>query len=146
VLQREVPQPTAVASPVVLMEATSLSLETQPWKSGFPARFSAVGGALYVPMAMNCAVSPILFRVWVPGMSVIPTRARSAETPMVTVSVAVPVTKPNDEDMVAVIVVVPPLRGVASPVELMVATAGLLDAHVTESVMSVVWVGCEVLV
>jgi hypothetical protein len=92
VLQLEVPQPTAVAKPDELIEATSLSLDTQPWKSGLPARFSVVGGALYVPMAINCAVSPKLFRVWAAGMRVIAIKARWVKTPVVTVSVAVPVT------------------------------------------------------
>jgi hypothetical protein len=45
--------------------------------------------------------------------------------------------------MVAVMEVVPELAGVANPEELMVAIAELLDAQVTESVMSFVTGGCE---
>ena len=60
-----------------------------------------------------------------------------------TVRLALPVTWPIDEDVVAVIVVVPELTGVANPEELTVATPGLLDAHVTESVIFSVLVGCE---
>lgn len=60
-----------------------------------------------------------------------------------TARVAVPVTGPKYEDVVAVIFVVPALTGVASPEELTVATAGLLDVHVTEFVMVSVLGGCE---
>jgi hypothetical protein len=97
---------------------------------------------------MNCAESPIVTNVWLLGSieTLINPLPVPVPVPVATVRVALPVTGPNDEDMVAVTVVIPTLRGVASPVELIVATAGLLDAHVTESVMLVVWVGCELFV
>ena len=95
-----------------------------------------------MPIAKNWAVSPTAANVWLLG-SIERLIKPLLLVPLVTVKVAVPVTGPNDEDMIAVIVVVPALRGVASPDELMLATVGLLDDQVTESVMFWVWVGCE---
>jgi hypothetical protein len=86
-------------------------------------------------MAMNCAVPPIVFRVWLLGMTVIAVNSRWVWTPVVTVSVAVPTTGPEEPFMVAVMVVVPTETAVASPVESTVATPVLLDAHVASSVM-----------
>ena len=53
-----------------------------------------------------------------------------------TVSVAVAETTPVNPLMLAVMVVEPEERAVATPVALIVATAGALDVHVTESVRS----------
>jgi hypothetical protein len=53
-----------------------------------------------------------------------------------TESVAVAETTPVNPLILAVMVVVPEERAVATPVELMVATAGELEVHVTESVRS----------
>ena len=143
VTQLEVPQATAVAKPDELIEATLASLDTQPRKFGLPARFSVVGGVLKVPIAMNCAVPPMVFRVWLLGMMVIAVNSRRSGTPVVTIRVAVPTTGPEDPFMVAVMVVVPTATAVASPEELMVATPVLLDAHVASSVMFCVVGGCE---
>jgi hypothetical protein len=64
---------------------------------------------------------------------------RTPPLPPVTVRLAVPTTGPDDEDIVAVMEVVPELTAMATPVEgMMVATAVLLDAQVTELVMSFV--------
>jgi hypothetical protein len=64
---------------------------------------------------------------------------RPPPLPPVTVRLAVPTIGPDDEDIVAVMEVVPELTAMATPVEgMMVATAVLLDAQVTELVMSFV--------
>jgi hypothetical protein len=82
--------------------------------------------------------------VFAPGRIVIVVNCRwPPPPPVVTVRVAVPTTGPDDEDVVAVMEVVPELTGVATPKELTVATAELLDPQVTESVMSFVRRGCE---
>jgi hypothetical protein len=143
VTQLEVPQATAVAKPDELIEATLASLDTQPRKFGLPARFSVVGGALKDPIAMNCAVPPMVFSVWLLGMMVIAVNSRWSGTPVVTFRVAVPTTGPKDPFMVAVMVVVPTAKAVARPEELMVATPVLLDAQVASSVIFCVVVGCE---
>ena len=137
-------QATAVASPVWSMEATPGSLDCQFTR---PAKFWVVGLLLNVPIAMNCAESPIVTNVWVLGsIEMLINPVPVVPVPAATVRVALPVTGPNDEDMVAVIVVVPELRGLANPVELMLATAGLLDTHVTVFVIFSVCGGCGFLV
>jgi hypothetical protein len=87
---------------------------------------------------MNCEVSPSAFSTCVPVPGIIVSEVKVAGP--VTLRLAVPVTGPKEEDMVAVMEVVPAPIPEANPSELTVATAGLLDAHVTELVRSsVVW-------
>ena len=71
-------------------------------------------------------------------MMAMETTADPGETPPppVTVSVADAETTPVNPLTLAVMVVVPAVRPVATPVELIVATAGTLDVHVAESVRS----------
>ena len=89
-----------------------------------------------VPRAMNCAVWLICDRDCKPGVIVTETIG-SVETALaVTVRVALAVMVPVNPFMVAVIVVVPAPTAVAMPVELMVATVGELEVHVTKSVSS----------
>ena len=62
--------------------------------------------------------------------------------PLVTLRFAVPLTGPNAAAVVAVMDVVPEPTDVARPDALIVAVAGVLDAQVTELVMSRVSEGC----
>lgn len=134
-------QPSADASPEALTEATLVSLDCQVTS---PAMFWVVGLLLNVPITMNWALSPIEFRVWVPGIIVRLIRSWPVgPDPLATLRLAVPVTRPVDADEVAVTEVVPALTPVASPEAPIVAIAGVLDAHVTELVMSRVDGGCE---
>jgi len=127
-------QPTAVACPDELIEATLVSLDCHVTS---PAMFWVVGLLLKVPITMNWAVSPIAFTVWAPGIIVRLIRSWMAgPDPLATFRLAVPVTRPDELDEVAVTEVVPMLTPVASPEALMVAIAGVLEAHVTELVMS----------
>ena len=92
---------------------------------------------------MNCAAAPIAFSVWLLGVIVIAVKSRAPPAPPVaTVRLAVPITLPVDEVMVAVIEVVPLPTAVATPEALTVATSVLLDAHVTPVVMFWVVDGC----
>lgn len=139
--QLEVEQPTAVADPVWSIVAIVASLDCHVTS---PARLCVVGLLLNVPIAMNWAASPTVVSVWAPGTIEILTRSWPGCTVAgVTVRLAVPLTGPDDEDMVAVMEVVPELTPVASPAELMLAIPVLLDTHVTELVMSAVVAGCE---
>ncbi len=129
------PVPTPVASPEELIVATSTSLECQVTMS---VMSRVIGLLLNVPMAINCAVSPVRFRSWALGIIV---RAVSAPpwlagTPPVEVKSALAVTGPKDEFIVAVTETVPAAIAVAKPVALTVAMAGLADAQVTLVVMS----------
>jgi hypothetical protein len=135
-------QAIAVASPDESIAAMSTSLDAQVTVS---VRSTVVGLVLKVPSAMNCEVSPILFKVCVslPGRIVMADSARAPPPPpATTIRLAVPVTTPLNECVVAVIGVVPVPVAVTSPEESTVATRSLADAHVTCVVRSCVFVGC----
>ena len=78
------------------------------------------------PVAMNCAGSPIEFRVCAPGVTVIEVSVRTGGgVDKDTVTVALPVT-PFD---VAVMVAVPAPTAVAIPLGFTVTTPGALEDH-----------------
>src|ERR1039458_9637300 len=84
--------------------------------------------SLYVPVAMNCCVSPAAIEA-LAGVTV--TEARTGE---VTVSVAVPCTVPE----AAAIVVLPTIKPLARPAALIVATGSADELHVTDEVKACV--------
>jgi hypothetical protein len=89
------PQATAVASPVELIVAIPVSAEAQVTIS---VMSTVIGGAVYVPLAMNCEVSPIVYKVcvFIPGRIVIADNALCCiGVPGLTVKVAVPVMVPE---------------------------------------------------
>ena len=113
----EVPVPTAVARPAVVIVATDVVAEAQlTW----PVR-SCVVLSLYVPVAVNCWVSPLAM-LGLAGVTVIDWSAA-----VVTVSTVEPLMEPS----VAEIVEVPVPTAVASPVVLMDATDVVAEAHET---------------
>ena len=115
--------PIAVARPLELIVATRTSLETQvTWL----VKSCVVGEPVKLPIAMNCDVSPITATGCWLGITVIESSVRAGEV-AVTVRVAVPTTPL----LLAVIVVTPALKAVASPVELIVATCVSLEIHCT---------------
>jgi hypothetical protein len=87
---------------------------------------SCVEASVYVPVAVNCCLSP-LATLGVAGVTAMETSAAA-----LTVSVVFPVTLPE----VAVMVVVPVARVVARPLAAMVAVVGVDDAQVTDDVRS----------
>jgi hypothetical protein len=115
------PDATAVANPVVLIVAVAVEVEVQ---LTLPVMFCVVP-LLNVPVAVNCKVRPGVSDGFA-GVTVIDDKM-AAET----VSVADPEMLPE----VALIVVVPTATAVASPAALMVAVAGVPEAHVTLVVM-----------
>ena len=133
-----VPQDTAVADPVLLTVATGILLEDHVVAVLLVRSISPP--LTSVPKATNCVVCPICGIVGLLGRIVMD--CRPGGPPAVTVRLAVPTTTPDDEDMVAVMEVVPELTATAAPTgapgEEKVATAWLLEAQVTEFVMSVV--------
>jgi hypothetical protein len=84
--------------------------------------------SLYVPMAVNCCVSPASIEA-LAGVTL--TEARTGE---VTVSIAAPCTVPET----AVIVVPPTIKPLARPPALIVATEGADELHVVDEVKTCV--------
>ena len=113
----DVPVPTAVARPAVVIVATDVVAEAQlTW----PVRFCVVL-SLYVPVAVNCWVSPLAM-LGLSGVTVIDWSAA-----VVTVSTVEPVIPLNLAEMVEV----PVPTAVASPAAVMVATVVVADVQVT---------------
>src|SRR5260370_1282824 len=110
----EVPTPTAVASPVLLIVATV------PVAEAHTALLSTcVELSLNVPVAVNCCVAPLP----IDGFAGV--TAMDASVAGVTVSSVEPVMLP----LVAEIVEVPTPTVVAKPVALIVATVAVAEAH-----------------
>jgi hypothetical protein len=84
--------------------------------------------SLYVPVAVNCCVLPALIEGFA-GLMLI-----DARTGEVTVKLAVPLIDPE----VAVIVVLPTVKPLDNPTELIVATMGNDEIHVTDELRSCV--------
>ena len=112
------PEARAVASPVALIDATVVFEEAQTTES---VRL-AVEPSVYVPVAVNCSVSPAA-RFGLAGLTAIDDTAAGA-----TVSVVVPLTLPS----VAVMVDEPVVIVVARPPVEIVATEVVADAQTTD--------------
>src|SRR5712664_2508015 len=112
----EVPAPTAVASPVLLIVAT---VPVPDADAHTVLLSTCVELSLNVPVAVNCCVAPLVIEGFA-GVTAIDTSVAG-----VTVSSVEPVMLPT----VAEIVEVPAPTAVAKPVALMVATPGAADAH-----------------
>jgi hypothetical protein len=112
----EVPTATPVARPPGVIVATPDELH-----AAVLVRFCVLP-LLYVPVAVNCCVLPAAIEGFA-GVTAI--EARTGE---VTVSVVVPCTVPET----AVIVVLPTIKPLASPAELIVATLGADEIHVAD--------------
>jgi hypothetical protein len=119
-----VPTAMVVASPPAAIVAAAVFEDTHVAED---VR-SRVDRSVYVPVAVNCCVSPAA-TLGFGGVTAIETSAAGR-----TFSVVLPVTDPD----VAEIVVVPCTRVVARPPAAIVAAAALEDAHVAEDVRS--WV------
>jgi hypothetical protein len=115
-----VPVARVVARPLAAMVAV---VGVDDAQVAVAVRF-CVEPSVYVPVAVNCCVSP-LATLGLPGVTAIETSAAA-----VTVNVVLPVMLPE----VAEIVVVPAATPVARPVEAIVAAATLLDAQVAVEV------------
>jgi len=135
------PLPTAVASPVVVpIVAICVLLELQ---ATWLVRFTVAPDEV-VPMARNwvvCVGDATACEVGIIATDAIVPPAVPPPLEPVAVRVALEVTWPLNESVLAVIVVVPAPTAVATPAALIVATAGTLEVHVTELVMFCV-VGC----
>src|SRR5216684_62412 len=110
----EVPTPTAVASPVLLIVATVPVAEAH---TALPS--TCVELSLNVPVAVNCCVAPLP----IDGFAGV--TAMEVSVAAVTVSSVEPVMLP----LVAEIVEVPTPTAVANPVLLIVATVPVAEAH-----------------
>jgi hypothetical protein len=126
----------AAPVPFVLMGKMFGAPETQLTEF---VRSLTVGADANVPMARYWPVPCRLLTVTELGM--MESDSRPATPPvlpagLITVSVPVVETTPVNPFMLAVMVVVPEPTAVATPVELMVATDGALDVHVTLLVTS----------
>jgi hypothetical protein len=122
----ELPWPTPVARPPVEMVATWTLLELQvTWLVR-----SSVVPEERVPIAMNWLVWPGEASDCEPGMMASETSVPVPLVPPVPVTVMV-AEAVIDPDMLAVIVELPADTAVANPVELTVATDGVLDDQVT---------------
>src|SRR5438445_376932 len=110
----EVPAPTVVASPVLLMVATVAVPEVFPYTTLFRSELSE-----NVPVAVNCCVSPLATEGFA-GVTAIDTRTGGAH-----VRTAVPPMLPLASETLEV----PAPTVVASPVLLMVATVAVPQAH-----------------
>jgi len=120
----DVPVPTAVARPALVIVATEVVAEAQvTWLVKICVELSE-----YVPVAMNCSVSP-LATLRFAGVTAIDLRA-AAET-VITVEPLIPLS-------VALIVEVPVATAVARPAVVIVATDVVAEAQVTWFVTS--WV------
>ena len=134
------PWVNAVAKPVFApIVAICVLLEDQ---ETWLVRFS-VAPVDVVPIAMNWVVSLGTATDWALGMIVRDVTLDEGDEPpppdvAVTVRVALAVRVPVNPFIVAVMVVVPAVSAVAIPVELTLATAGVLEVHVAESVSSCV--------
>ena len=115
---------TPVAKPAALIVATVVSDELQVTE---PVKF-CVELSLNVPVAVNCCVLP----AGIDGFAGV--TAIDDSVAAVTVNVVEPTTAP----LVALIVDVPTFTAVANPAALIVAFAGVPDAHVTLPVRSCV--------
>jgi len=122
-----VPVEFSVASPEELIVATFTSLDTQVTE--FVT--SCVGGVtpVKVPIAMYCAVSPVVATVWEGGIIVIALSPGTVEEVTVTVA-ELTMTAPLVLRAVAVMVVVPGPVAVTSPEELTLPTWVSLDTQV----------------
>src|SRR5216684_1929418 len=110
----DVPVPTLVARPVLLIVATPGVAEAHT-----AVLSTCVELSLNVPVAVNCCVAPLGIEGF-PGVTAIDTSVAG-----VTVSRVEPLMLPT----VAEIVEVPAPTAVAKPVTLIVATPGVADAH-----------------
>jgi hypothetical protein len=110
----EVPVPTVVARPVLLIVATVAVPDTHT-----ALLSTCVELSLNVPVAVNCCVAPLVIDGFA-GVTAIDTSVAG-----VTVSSVEPLMLPT----VAEIVEVPAPTAVAKPVALMVATPGVAEAH-----------------
>jgi hypothetical protein len=115
-----VPTATAVANPPELMVAVAVVPDPQVTDA---VRFCVLL-SLYVPVAVNCCVSPLA----IDGLAGVTAIDWSAAD--VTVRTVDPTIAPE----VALMVLVPTATAVANPPELMVAVAVVPDAQVTEAV------------
>jgi hypothetical protein len=115
-----VPTATVLARPPVAIVAVPASVEAQVAE----AVRSAVEPSEYVPVAVNCCVTPAATTGFA-GVT-----AMEASTGGSTVSVALPVTPPEAAEIVAV----PGAWVVARPLVAMVAAAAFVDVQVTEAV------------
>src|SRR5262249_55550142 len=116
----DVPVATAVAKPVPEMVATAGVADAQVTC----AVRSSVEPAEYVPVAVNCRVSP-LATLGLAGVTAI-----DCSTAVVTVRTVEPDMPPSVAEMFAV----PPAAAVARPVLLIVATEVVADAQITRFV------------
>lgn len=115
-----VPAATPVAKPLALMVAVAAVLDAQVSVASCAAL--AVVPSVIRPLAVNCVVLPTVTAAGLGAMD------KVANTAALTVNVIVLDGTPA---MLAVMVVVPTATLDTPPVALTVATAGLLDAHVT---------------
>src|SRR5271166_5954489 len=116
-LMVEVPVATPVARPAVVIVATDVVAEAHvTWLVRFAVELSE-----YVPVAVNCSVSPLAM-LGLAGVTAI-----DCNVAAVTVSTVEPVTPLS----VALIEEVPVPTPVASPAVVMVATVVVAEAHVT---------------
>jgi hypothetical protein len=115
-----VPTPTPVARPVALIVAVVVVPDAHVTD---PVRFCVLL-SLYVPVAVNCCVAPLVIDGFV-GVTAI-----DCNVAAVTVNTVDPTTDPN----VALIELVPTPTPVARPPVVMVAVAVVPDAHVTDAV------------
>jgi hypothetical protein len=112
-----VPTLAAVANPPDVMVATLVVTDAHvTWLVRF-----AVLASLYVPVAVNCCVSPFAMDGFASVTEI------DCKVAGVTVSNAEPTTDPE----VALMVLVPTATAVAEPLDVMVATLAVTDAHVT---------------
>jgi len=81
-------------------------------------------------MAMNCAVSADADTLWEPGITTREARILGGGA-AVTATLDVPTTVPKEPARLAEILAVPAETPVANSAELIVATAGVADTHVT---------------
>lgn len=122
-----VPHETAVARPALLTVAIAILLE--PHVATFDKSLLVVAGE-YIARAMNCVVSPSCGMLGLLGKRLIDCSTGVGGAVHDTVRLVCPST-PWDW---AVMVVVPHDTAVASPELVIVATAVLLDSHVTDVV------------
>jgi hypothetical protein len=133
-----VPWVSAVVSPVdaPIVAICVLLVDQETWLVRF-----TVAPVDVVPIAMNCVVSPGSDTDCELGMMAMDVTLPEDVVPpppddAVTVTVALAVMVPVYPFMLAVIVAVPAVSAVASPVELTLATAGALEVHVAVAVTS----------
>jgi branched-subunit amino acid transport protein AzlD len=128
---------------VLVFTGKTLGTEETQVSIGEFVRSLTVGAVENVPIARNCPLSCRLPTVIELGIIVSESRVLDPVPPPLvvvpaTVSVEVPTSRPENPFMLAAIVVVPGPTAVASPEELIVATAVSLDFQAAKAVMSLV--------